>query len=127
MKLFTLCNQCQKEISVSARAMTRPEMALRKGSSLALQCKYCGHKDHYHLNRIMATESKAALLTAVAVLLIGTPLAFYFMQDFIFRSINIYFIAALAITISIPSVIYAIMRKEQQNAVRQFNRYPIKE
>jgi hypothetical protein len=127
MNLITLCNQCQKEISVSARAMTRPEMALKKGSSLALQCKYCGHSQQYHLNRFKATETKAALLVAGAVLLIGTPLTFYFLIDYFFRSINIYFIAALAITFTVPSLIYGIIRREQQKAINAFNRYSIRE
>ena len=81
----------------------------------------------YHVNRIIASESKIAKIIGLIIFLVGTPLMFLWIWDYIFQSAYVYVIAGLIGLIGIPSMIYSIIEKEQKNKIRLFNNCKISE
>jgi len=127
MKLYTNCHNCKKEIRFSSWESDRVELSKSKGDKIELTCKNCGRKDLYHVNRIKATESKFAQIIGLIIFLVGTPLVFLWIWDYIFQSDYIYVIAGLIGMIGVPFMIYSVIEREQRKKVRQFNNYKISE
>lgn len=126
MKLTTNCKNCSKEISFSSPKRDRVELSKQKGESLELSCSCCELTDFYHVNKIYANESRILSLVAAFVFLFGTPLAFYFIWDYLFQFSQIYVITGMIGITAFPLVIYSILEKEQRNKVQRFNSYRIK-
>ena len=127
MRLYTNCHNCKKEIRFSTKEPDRVELSKTKGDKIKLTCKQCGKTDFYHVNKIKATESKIAQIIGLIIFIIGTPLTFYLIWDYIFRFTYIYVIASLIGIIGVPFMIYSIIEKEQTKKVRQFNNFKIRE
>lgn len=125
MKLYTNCHNCKKEIRFSTWSSDRVELSKSKGNRIELTCKKCGQKDFYHVNRIKATESKIAQIIGLIIFLVGTPIVFFWIWDYIFQFVYIYVVAGLVGLIGVPFMIYSVIEKEQSRKVRQFNRYKI--
>jgi len=127
MRLYTNCHKCKKEIKFSSWVSDRIELSKSKGNKIELTCKNCGQKDLYHVNRIIASESKIAKIIGLIIFLVGTPLMFLWIWDYIFQSAYVYVIAGLIGLIGIPAMIYSIIEKEQKNKIRLFNNCKISE
>jgi len=125
MRLYTNCHNCRKEIRFSSWESDRVELSKSKGDKIELNCKNCGQKDFYHVNRIKATESKISQIIGLTIFLIGTPLVFIWIWDYIFQFAYIYVIAGLVGVIGVPFMIYSIIESEQRKKVSQFNNYKI--
>lgn len=126
MKLSTSCSYCKNDINFSSRKKDRVELARLKGEEVELSCKKCDHIDSYHVNKIYATENRLVLILASFIFLIGTPLAFYFIWDFLFQFSQIYVISGMIVITVFPFIIYSILEKEQRNRVKRFNSYRIR-
>jgi hypothetical protein len=127
MRLYTNCHNCKKEIRFSSWESDRVELSKSKGDKIELTCKNCVQKDLYHINRIKATESKVAQIIGLIIFLVGTPLVFIWIWDYIFQFAYIYVIAGLVGMIGVPFMIYSVIEREQRKKVRQFNNYKISE
>ena len=127
MRLYTNCHNCRKEIKFSTSEPDRVELSKSKGDKIELTCNHCGQTDFYHVNEIKATESKTAQIVGLIIFVIGTPLAFYLIWDYIFRFTNIYAIAGLIGIIGVPFMVYSVINRDQKRKVRLFNNYKISE
>jgi len=77
------------------------------------------------VNKIKATESKISQIIGLTIFIIGTPLVFLWIWDYIFQFAYIYLIAGLVGVIGVPFMIYSVIEREQRKKVRQFNNYKI--
>jgi hypothetical protein len=108
-------------------ASDRVELSKSKGDKIKLTCKHCGQTGFYYVNTINATDSKIAQIIGLTIFVIGTPLTFYLIWDYIFRFTYIYVISGLIGLIGVPFMIYSIIEKEQRKKIRLFNNYKISE
>ena len=122
MKLFTNCSNCKTEISFSTWYSDRVEFKKSKGDSLNLNCKSCNKTDKYYIDKIKAKESKFALLIAFFFFLIGTPILLFFLWDYFFKVNYFYGMLGLLIPLTIPSIIYMVISKNESSKVKLFNR-----
>jgi len=127
MILYTNCHNCKKEVRFSAWESDRVELSKSKGDKIELTCNNCGQTDFYHLNKIIATESKISQIIGLAIFIIGTPLTIYFIWDYFFRFTYIYVIASLIGFIGVPYMVYSVLKREQKKKVRLFNKYKVNE
>jgi len=114
MRLYSNCHNCKSEIRLSIVEPDRVELSKRKADKVELTCNQCRQTDFYHVNETRATESKIAQTVGLLIFIIGTPLTFYFIWDYIFRFAYIYIIAGLIGLIGVPIMIYSIIEKEQK-------------
>ena len=121
MKLFTNCSNCKTEISFSTWYSDRVEFKKSKGDNVKLTCKSCNKTDKYHINSIKAKKSKFALLIAFIIFLIGTPILLLFLWDYFLKVNYFYGMLGLLIPLTIPSVIYMVISKNESSRVRLFN------
>jgi hypothetical protein len=126
MKLTTNCNKCNKEISFLSQKKDRRELAKQKGENLELSCNHCDQTDVYHVNKIYAAENRKFSLFAAFAFLIGTPLVFYLIWDYLFQFSQIYVIAGMVAITGFPFIVYSIIEKEQRNKVKRFNSYRLR-
>jgi len=127
MRLYTNCNNCKKEIRFSSWESDRVELSKSKGNNIELTCSNCQHQDFYHVNRINAIESKIAQIIGLTIFLVGTPLMFLWIWDYMIQFTYIYVIAGLVGIIGVPFMIYSVFEREQRKKIRQFNNYKISE
>lgn len=122
MKVYTKCDKCKTDISFSTWATDRVVLKMSKGNSVRLTCKKCDYSENYLIDGLKAKESKIALLIALLVFLVGTPILFVLLWDLLFRTNNIYTIFGLFGTLIIPSTIFSIISKNDRLRVNSFNR-----
>lgn len=121
MKLFTNCKNCKSEITFRSWYSDRVEFKKSKGDSLKLTCKSCNKTDKYYIDNIKAKESKFALLIAFMLFLIGTPILFFSLWDYFLKVNYFYGMLGLLIPLTIPSIIYMVISKNESSKVRLFN------
>ncbi len=121
MRLYVKCVHCKNEIVYKTNASTRVELKMIHGKSLELKCKTCGSKAHYLIDKLEARENKTILSIALLIFMIFTPLIMILFWRLIWIS-GLGGVLWLTIFISIPSYIYIILNKNEQNRVKFFNR-----
>ena len=122
MKLYAVCIKCKSDIPFWTWNVHRTDFKKSNNEWITLNCKKCNHKDKYHIDTISARESKVALISGLTIFLVGTPLLFIFLWDYLFTTNNIYTIFGLVAPLIIPSLIYGIISKNDLQRVRNFNR-----
>lgn len=127
MTLYTYCENCKNEINLPFSDYSRTDIMKKKGDFIELSCKKCWHNDLYHLNKIKAKKSQLATIVSLVIFIVGTPLLFYYIGNFFFRTTNINIIGLLFGFVAIPTVIYNLIQKEEKNKVINFNRIKIKD
>jgi hypothetical protein len=120
MQLKTNCKNCQSEIRIKKSVNDRLELALEIGEISILKCEQCLEKRKYHVNEIIVKESKSILLFALFIFIFGTGSLFYFFQNHLISPNSLIAFGGLLI---IPSLIYAILTKQEEENVRRFNQY----
>lgn len=121
MRIHTNCKYCKSEISFWVWASDRVEIKKSQGDFLELTCKKCKQKGKYDIDQIKAKESKIALLIGLLIFVIGTPTILIFMWDYIWK-VGIYGVVSILFIVSVPSLIYGIISKNESNKIRIFNR-----
>lgn len=122
MRLYTDCLKCKTEISFWTWKSDRVDFKKSTGENIVLTCKNCSHSDKYKIDNIKAKESKIAFITSLAVLVIGSPILYFALSDYIFKTNNVYTIAGLVTCLTIPSLIFSIITKNDRERARLFNR-----
>ena len=122
MKLYAVCNKCKSDISFWTWNSNRTDFKKSNNDWITLSCKKCNHKAKYEIDTIYARESKVALIIGLIIFLVGTPLLFIFLWDYLFHTNNVYIILGLVIPLIVPSLIYGIISKNDLQKVRNFNR-----
>lgn len=126
MKIYGKCKNCHKEIGYSTSANTRVEFAMQDEENKTLNCKNCGLKAEFHVDELFTKESKIAQIGAGLILLIGTPLMFFFVNPIFTGSRNHYVIYVVGGFLLVPIIAYGIIKKQDQTRVNSFNRSKLK-
>jgi hypothetical protein len=121
MKIYTRCTYCKNDISIWTWDSNRGEIKKTKGNFIESKCPKCNKTAKYDIDDFKARESKIALLISLIVFLLGTPVLFLTLWEYLWDS-GIYGVLAILGVILIPSFIYGIINKNDINRVRLFNR-----
>ncbi len=122
MRVYTKCTSCKHEISFWTNQKDRVEFKMQNGDFIQLRCKKCLKTGNYEIQKFKARESIFAQIIALSIFIIGTPLIFIFLWEYLTQSSYIYLIIAVVIPILIPSLIYGLITKDERNKVQGFNR-----
>ena len=87
-----------------------------------LTCKKYKQTHKYNIDNVKAKESKIAQIIALELFVIGTPILFVFLWDYMFKTNNIYTILIFLLPFIVPSLIYNIIIKNDRQRVNLFNR-----
>lgn len=121
MKLYTKCSECKNEITTKSWHSTRVDFKMQHGEMIEIKCKSCNRIDKYSIDDLRAKESKVAALIGLIVLIVGTPIVLILLWDYIWQT-GLYGAFGLILIIGIPSSVYLIINKNDQNRVSSFNR-----
>lgn len=121
MRLYIKCSYCKTEISFWTWLSDRVDLKMKHGEKIGLKCKNCNSTKKYFINDLKAKKSMIALITALIIFIVGTPIALMLLWDYIWQT-GLYGAFGLILIIGIPSSIYMIINKNDQDRVRFFNR-----
>ena len=122
MELHATCKKCKSDISFWTWKETRMDFKKSKNENISLSCKKCNHLDNYHIDFISAKESKIALIIGLIILVAGTSFSMIFLWDYLFKTNNLYTIFGLTSILLVPSLVYGIISKNDNQRVRNFNK-----
>lgn len=126
MKVYGTCKACNIENGYTTNANTRVEFAMQDGETKTLNCKNCGTNTQYHVDELFAKPSKIAQIIAGLVFLIGTPLVFLLVNPIFTGNRNHYVVYIVGGFLLIPVFAYAVINKQDQTRVSDFNRRKLK-
>ena len=126
MILYTICNSCKETIKLPFSEFSRADIAIKRGNNIELCCNKCYHKDKYHLNNINAKKSPFITILSLVILILGTPMLFYYLGDYFFKVNSIKTIIILIGIIGMPTIFYNILNKDEQRKVTNFNSFKVK-
>jgi hypothetical protein len=126
MKVYGKCKNCKNEVSYRTGANTRVEFAMRDGEIKNLECKICKNSNEFHIDQLYAKPSKSAQLIAGLVFLFGTPLTWILINPVFESSRNHYVIYIIGGFLLIPVFAFAVLNKQDQRRVSEFNRRKLK-
>lgn len=110
MNLITSCKSCKKEIKITSRASTRPDLQMEKGEEFNVNCLNCGAMEKKHVNDIQAEQNNTTILIGVGIGVLVTIMLWFFYG------------AIGTISIGIPILFW----QQQMNATKTFNSYMIR-
>lgn len=126
MKVYGKCSKCKNEIAYKTDANTRVEFAMKDGEIKKLNCKNCGTNKEFHVDELFAKHSKIAQLSAGLIFLVGTPLVFFHVNPVFTGSRNHYVIYIIAGFLLVPVFAFAVINKQDQTRVSDFNKRKLK-
>lgn len=126
MKVYGKCKSCKTENEYSTNVHTRVEFAMQDGEIKILNCKNCGTNTEHHVDELYAKPSKIAQLIAGLIFVIGTPLMFFGIDPIFTGSQNHYVIYIVGGFMLVPIFAYAVINKQDQTRVSDFNRRKLK-
>ncbi len=126
MKVYGKCSNCNFENSYATNAHTRVEFAMQDGETIKLNCANCGANTEIHVDKLVAKPSKIAQIIALSLFVIGTPLLFFLINPIFSGSRNHYVIYIIGGFMLIPVLAYAIINRQDQTRVSDFNRRKLK-
>mgnify|MGYP006902790604 FL=1 len=97
---------------------------MENGNTCPFECKYCGSQNSIHANKVFAKESKIALFLAILVFLLGTAGIVWWVYILFAKNENMgqpALIAQLFGLVTIPSMVYYVIAREDAKRVRIFN------
>jgi hypothetical protein len=121
MRLYIKCSDCKNEISFWTLSSERVNLKMTHGDKIELDCKKCNTTKNYNIDDLRAKKSKIALIIASIIFIIGTPIALILLWDYIWQT-GLYGAFGLILIIGIPSTIYGIINKNDNQRVSIFNR-----
>ena len=113
MKLYIECSDCKKNISFWTWSSDRIDLKMKHGDKIKLKCKNCNSTRKYYIDNLKAKKSKVALLLALIIFVIGTPISLILLWNYV-RQSGLYSALGLIFIISIPSSIYGIINKNEK-------------
>lgn len=122
MKKEVICKKCKKPILIKSNALDRAELAKEKGKEFELSCPHCKVTNRYHVNDVKAKNSSFQNFIITLILFLIILLSGYFLfRNYWFKSIMLVYI--IPTVLGIPGIVYAIYNKQQNIAIKNFNRY----
>jgi hypothetical protein len=121
MRISTECKKCSKVINTFTSASDRVELARMKGEKFKMKCKYCNSEEEYHVDDFEAEKSKLAMIMALLIFIIGTPLVIIFFKDILLR----YSYLIISGLVLIPGIIYGLIMKTHRERVYAFNSHKL--
>jgi len=121
MKLFIKCANCKSIISFRTWCVDRVSLKMSKGDSIDLTCKQCNKSSTYDVDDLKARESKIAILVALAIFVIGTPVLLILIWDYLWQA-GIYTVLAILFIIGVPIIVFGIINKQDSQRISRFNR-----
>jgi len=124
MKIYGTCKECIKEQGSWSLVNTRVELAMEKGDEINFKCKSCGTENCVSVDETYAKQSKIALFSALAILLLSAPISIYIatMQASVGAST---FIISIG-TGLIPFTCYGLILKNDRTRVNSYNHSKLK-
>lgn len=122
MNVYWKCEHCSTENVKRTFAQTRVEFAMKEGEELALNCKACNRENVIAVDDFFAQKSDLAIKLAGFTALIGLPLILYFIY-YLASEKSTYIVGGF---ILVPTSIYGIVLKQDQQRVASFNRHKFK-
>ncbi|MBR9860224.1 hypothetical protein GYB22_05660 [bacterium] len=120
MRVYTNCPKCNTEISTSTTKNTRVEFVMKYGETKNIKCKQCNTETEVHVDELEAKPSRFALIVALIVLFIGTPL-FFFGINTLYSSSGARTYIIIGGFLIVPFMIYNSIRKQDEARVKMFN------
>lgn len=122
MKKEVICKKCKKPIPIKSKALDRAQLAKEKGKEFELSCPQCKTTNRYHVNGVKAKKSLFQnLVVSLIIFSILSLSVFYVFKNYWFKSVMlVYMILSI---LGIPGIIYAIYNKQQNIAIKNFNRF----
>ena len=118
MKIYSKCQQCNKEVQSTTSHDTRGDHAMRKAEFVEVRCRTCNFENKIHIDDFVARNSKSIKKLAVASLVIGLSLSALIILGLM------YYKSVIAIyygMFGLPVFIYGALIKYDQNRVSNFN------
>ncbi|MBW1294993.1 hypothetical protein [Aquimarina litoralis] len=126
MKVYGKCKCCGHEMQYTTNAYTRVEFAIQEGESKKINCEKCGADSEFSVDELYTKPSKIAQIGAGLIFLIGTPLMFFLINPVFTGTQSHYSIYFVGGFLLVPVVAYAIINKQDQTRVSDFNRRKLK-
>ena len=126
MTLTTSCKSCRQTIRFNEWVSDRAELYRKKGETIDLKCKKCGHNDKYHVDSITADTNRLISILSSTIFLLGTPLFVFIIWKNIGKVNYPYAIVGLLAGGVIPFLIYLTINKSDQSRRNMFNRFKVK-
>jgi len=121
MKLFIKCINCKSDISFWTWNSDRVALKMSKGDKINLTCKKCHKTSTYTVDDFRARESRIAIFIALTIFLIGTPILFVLLWDYLWQA-GVHTVLAILFVIAMPSLIFGIINKQDSQRVSRFNK-----
>lgn len=118
MKLILNCKKCRNQIKLTHSVNDRGELARETGDDFKRKCPECSAIRSYHVNEVIAQESRLIAVIAFMILLLGTAVIFFYLKDFLLRPNNPYNVLLIAGLLLIPSLIYMVLKKQELKNVK---------
>ncbi len=84
MKLYFKCKRCNRENDFDSYSTSRMELEDKVGRYFTRQCKHCQKEEEYHINEIIANESKGIAFYGIGGISIIFTLIILFTAGLIF-------------------------------------------
>lgn len=128
MLLQARCHECKASISWRIFTTDRVELSKTHGEHIEMRCKECGAIDNYHVDELKAQNSRQLKLIALLIMIAGTALIIFLLRDYLFHyDGSLYLFAVIAVIIAIPSFMFRILTKSEQQKLKRFNRYKLRQ
>ncbi|MGE4289083.1 MAG: hypothetical protein AB7E36_10355 [Salinivirgaceae bacterium] len=121
MRIYIKCSNCNNDISFWTWSSDRVSLKMTHGDKIELDCKNCNTTIKYYVDDFRAKKSKIALIMALIIFIIGTPIALILLWDYIWQT-GLHGAFGLILIIGIPSTIYGRINKNDNQRIRLFNR-----
>jgi len=122
MKLTLICSSCKHKNQVKKSVNDRSELARKLGKDFQIQCQACAISNSYHINEVIAEQSRWIAISAFIIFFFGTGIVFFLLKDYLLISSNTLTLGGI---IAIPSIVYAIIVKQERDNVSRFNSYRV--
>lgn len=123
MNLYVSCSTCREKIYLPYTATDRAALSRRHGAALEISCPGCGRLQCYRANAIRATRDRSLLWFTLIILLPATGFLFYFFGEYLFSPEHPWAVVHVAGVLSIPFLIFLLLRNEEDKRITQFNTY----
>jgi hypothetical protein len=127
LMLYGCCENCSKKNSFLSVCESRVDFFENNGKHKTITCKYCSHENIIHINNLTAKSSLFSIVIRIGVLLIGTIWFGYFLYQFNGALSDVLHRIAFYMHLVIPLIVFTLLNRNEENKIRSFNSYKIKD
>ncbi|MEW7292886.1 hypothetical protein [Aquimarina sp. 2304DJ70-9] len=127
MKVYGQCKTCDTELEFRTKARTRVQFSMKEGKIKQIDCKKCKNTTELHINDVYTKKSNLTLIVAILIFVIGILITGYFTKNLIDSPQILDLAFVFGACLFIPFTAFQILKKQDQNRVRSFNKLKVKE